>query len=55
MRRCIRPAARLYPHVWRARYGEEFDALLEDARASPREFVDVLTGAAKMQLAKGSY
>lgn len=54
MRRCIKLAAQLYPRGWRARYGEEFDALLEDVGAGPREFVDVMRGAVKMQLTRGS-
>ena len=30
MRRWILLAANLYPRAWRVRYGEEFQALLED-------------------------
>lgn len=31
MRRVVRFLVRLYPANWRERYGEEFEALLEDA------------------------
>ena len=55
MRRTIRWAARLYPRNWRERYGEEFDALLEEAGAGPMELMDVLGGAVKMQLGRGNY
>jgi uncharacterized protein involved in exopolysaccharide biosynthesis len=50
MRDWIRLAAQLYPRSWRARYGVEFDALLDDAAAGPREFADVIRGALTMQL-----
>jgi hypothetical protein len=36
---------RLYPHAWRARYGDEFLALLEDRPPSLRERVDIVRGA----------
>ncbi len=32
MRRVLQFLVRAYPRAWRARYGDEFDALLEDAR-----------------------
>jgi hypothetical protein len=53
MRRWIRLAARLYPQAWRARYGEEFEALLEDAAADWRQLRDVTLGAFAMQLTNG--
>ncbi|HKF77803.1 MAG TPA: hypothetical protein VKF59_16805, partial [Candidatus Dormibacteraeota bacterium] len=34
----------LFPRSWRQRYGEEFEALLEEAGLSPRDLVDVLHG-----------
>lgn len=36
---------RLYPAAWRARYGEEFAALLEDQPLTPRIALDTLLGA----------
>ncbi len=50
MKRAIRAAARLYPKRWRARYGDEFEALIEDAGADWRSLADVMKGALKMQL-----
>lgn len=41
---------RLYPAAWRARYGEEFAALLSDQRLTPRVALDVLLGALDAQL-----
>ncbi|HWE53680.1 MAG TPA: hypothetical protein VG273_28075 [Bryobacteraceae bacterium] len=41
---------RLYPATWRARYGEEFEALLEDSPAGFSSLFDLLKGAVKMQL-----
>src|SRR3954447_15369961 len=53
MRRWIGLAARLYPRAWRHRYGEEFDALVEDMRPSWRQFTDVTRGAMQMQIRMG--
>jgi len=36
---------RLYPGPWRARYGDEMEALLEERRPGPRERLDLLRGA----------
>jgi hypothetical protein len=36
---------RLYPTAWRVRYGDEFDALLEERRLAPFDVADVLLGA----------
>jgi len=44
----MRPAAtmlRLYPARWRARYGDEFAALLEERPLGPFDVADVLLGA----------
>jgi uncharacterized protein involved in exopolysaccharide biosynthesis len=49
MRRVTRFLARLYPSTWRQRYGDEFDALLEDTKPKPRDAFDILWGAFKMQ------
>jgi hypothetical protein len=46
----MRFAARLYPAAWRARYGEEFEALLEDTGPVGRDVWDVMEGALKMQM-----
>lgn len=36
---------KLYPGAWRARYGDEMEALLEARRPDPRERLDLLRGA----------
>jgi len=46
----IRIAAKMYPEAWRNRYGEEFEALLDDTGVNWRIAFDVLTGAALMQV-----
>ncbi len=43
-------ASKLYPRWWRERYGDEFTALLEDARPGLGGTLDVLKGALTMQL-----
>ncbi len=48
MRPWILLAGRFYPRSWRARYGEEFDSLIEDAPATSRQLINVLTGAVRM-------
>jgi uncharacterized protein involved in exopolysaccharide biosynthesis len=45
-----RSLIRLYPKAWRERYGEEFEALLEDSSPGAPETFDLLRGAVKMQL-----
>ncbi|MGW3248299.1 hypothetical protein [Streptomyces sp. NPDC001070] len=35
----------LYPPAWRARYGPEFRALLDDMRIGPRQLLDIAIGA----------
>lgn len=49
MRLPVRLAAKLYPRLWRERYGEEFDALLDDTGSNGRIFLDVVLRAAIMQ------
>lgn len=39
----------LYPQSWRVRYGDEFDALIEDLGASPRLWMDVLLAALRIR------
>ena len=41
---------RLYPHWWRARYGDEFAALLAELRPSARVLIDVVLNAAGTRL-----
>jgi hypothetical protein len=45
---------RLYPAAWRARYGEEFEALLEAQRFSVRTVLDILLGALDARLGGGA-
>lgn len=52
MRWWIARAARLYPREWRARYGEEFDALVDDATADWRQLLNVSRTALAMQFAR---
>jgi len=44
---------RLYPADWRARYGEEFEALLGERRLGPFDVADVLLGALDAHLRRG--
>lgn len=55
MTRLVRWAARLYPSAWRARYGAEFEALLEDAGSGWRDVGDVFKGAIQMHLTGWSF
>ena len=50
MKHLARYLARLYPPLWRARYGGEFEALLEDAKLTWRDLFDVMAGALRMRL-----
>jgi hypothetical protein len=50
MKSIVRILARLYPASWRARYGAEFDVLLEDVTPSARQALDVFLGAMSMQI-----
>lgn len=45
-----RSLLRLYPRDWRARYGEEFAAVLDQRPPSPRDALDVLRGAIDTRL-----
>ena len=40
----------LYPKAWRRAYGDEFAALLEQTRLTPRAVLDVLAQAAKLHV-----
>jgi hypothetical protein len=50
MKHVVRLLTRLYPATWRARYGEEFEALLEDTSPGWTAIFDLLKGAIRMQL-----
>src|SRR6185369_17203332 len=54
MKRRLRLAARLYPRNWRDRYGDEFEALLDDVSPSWGDAADILRGAVKVHLTSGS-
>lgn len=41
----VSPLLRLYPGAWRARYGDEMEALLEERRPDRREHLDLIRGA----------
>ena len=41
---------RLYPARWRARYGDEFEAILEERPLGPYDVADILLGALDAQL-----
>src|SRR5690349_14859352 len=54
MKPLLRAIALLYPHAWRARYGHEFEALVEDMTPGWRDVPNVLFGAIVMHLSKPS-
>jgi hypothetical protein len=47
----IRALLALYPRKWRAEFGDEFAALLEDTRLTPRAVADVTLQAGKLHVA----
>jgi len=47
----IRALVALYPGRWRAEFGDEFTALLEDTRLTPGAVADVAVQAGKLQVA----
>lgn len=55
MRQLIRWTARLYPAVWRERYGGELDALIEDIQPQWEDLLNVLLGALRMQMTTWNY
>jgi len=55
MRHVVRFLIRLYPANWRERYGEEFEALLEDSPVSFSGIFDLVKGAMKMRLSVPSF
>jgi hypothetical protein len=52
MKRWAKLASRFYPRAWRARYGEEFEALLEDAPLRAGDVWNVLKAACTMRISK---
>jgi hypothetical protein len=50
MKRLMRLATGLYPARWRARYGREFEALLEDMNAGGPDFWNIVHGGLVMRL-----
>lgn len=50
MKRLARRLVSLYPPLWRARYGQEFEALLEDADLRWRDLFDVLVEGVRMRM-----
>jgi hypothetical protein len=50
MKRLMRRLARLYPRWWQARYGQEFDALLEDANLTYLDLFGVVRSAVEMRM-----
>jgi uncharacterized protein involved in exopolysaccharide biosynthesis len=55
MRDAARFLIHLYPASWRGRYGEEFQALLEDSAPSFSAVLDLMKGAIKMHLTVPSF
>jgi hypothetical protein len=55
MNRLANWVMRLYPTAWRARYGDEMDALLADSGADAKTIADLLTGGMRMRFSKGSF
>ncbi len=50
MTRWLKTAALLYPRSWRARYGAQLDALIDDSGGGWSEFTDICKGAIVMQI-----
>src|ERR1039457_4211599 len=55
MKTLVRGAARVYPAAWRARYGVEMEALLEDAGSGGGDLWDIVRGALFMQMTSLSF
>jgi hypothetical protein len=47
----IRLLVTLYPRKWRVTFGDEFAALLEETRLTPRAVVDVVASAGRVRAA----
>jgi hypothetical protein len=50
MKRLARRLARLYPRQWRARYGKEFDELLEDTDLTWRDIIDIAWSVLEIEM-----
>ena len=46
----MKPILRLYPSAWRRRYGEELSDLLDEMQSTPAITLDLLRGAASLQM-----
>lgn len=55
MNRLARYAMLLYPARWRRRYGDEVEALIDDAGADARMIADLVRGALRMQFSTWSF
>ena len=55
MRRLAQWMMRLYPARWRARYGDELDALLAETGADARVVLDLFRGGVRMQFSTWSF
>jgi capsular polysaccharide biosynthesis protein len=55
MKRVAQFLIRLYPPSWRARYGEEFEALIEDSPVAFSGIFDLVKGAIKMRLSAPAF
>ena len=55
MKTLVRWSVRLYPAAWRARYGAEMEALLEDVSPAGGDLWDVVRGGLFMQMASLSF
>jgi len=55
MNRLAKWMMQLYPAAWRARYGDELDALLADSGADAKTVADLLTGGIRMRFSGGSF
>lgn len=51
----MRALIRLYPRAWRERYGDEFEAFLEDSGGGPATAADVVRGALDARLRAGDW
>ncbi len=55
MRRVQQLVALLYPPKWRARYGQEFSALLEELEPRTGDLFNLFTGAIRMHMTEWGY